>query len=243
MSKPEITVKMRVSVDSSQKQRYTEQEILAELTNDNIKIERRLMIRKSDGAVMGELLGTGKPSKVKVMVDYELGDWVPRNSIRIRRYHNFFEGWAENGFNIIGLNGDKILCDFQEKFVNDHVHHREEWIPYYQFYQTTEQHCNKYRLMPETSTLDIIANQIFFQFISWYGPVYKGNCTNMYRMIDDVIDDWNDFCNASNLEKHHRTHIVKILEQFSTELVDKMPRDLFKRIGTNKILYKRVKTK
>lgn len=55
MSKPQITLKMRVSTDSSQRQRYTALEIAEEFTNDNVKIERSLVIRKTDGAVMGEI--------------------------------------------------------------------------------------------------------------------------------------------------------------------------------------------
>jgi len=54
--KPQMTLKMRISVDSSQTQRYTEEEIMIEFTKDNIKIERKLVIRKTDGAVMGEIL-------------------------------------------------------------------------------------------------------------------------------------------------------------------------------------------
>ena len=54
--KPQMSLKMRISVDSSQKQRYTEDEIMTEFINDNIKIERKLVVRKTDGAVMGEIL-------------------------------------------------------------------------------------------------------------------------------------------------------------------------------------------
>lgn len=51
-----MLLNIRISVDSSQKQRYTEEEIILEFSNDNIKIERKLVIRKTDGAVMGEIL-------------------------------------------------------------------------------------------------------------------------------------------------------------------------------------------
>lgn len=54
--KPQMLLKMRISVDLSQQQRYTENEINLEFAKDNIKIERKLVIRKSDGAVMGEIL-------------------------------------------------------------------------------------------------------------------------------------------------------------------------------------------
>ena len=51
-----MILNVRISVDSSQKQRYTEDEIIFEFMNDNIKIERKLIVRKTDGAVMGEIL-------------------------------------------------------------------------------------------------------------------------------------------------------------------------------------------
>lgn len=54
--KPETILNMRISVDSSQKQRYSKADISLEFENDNITIERKLVIRKSDGAVMGEIL-------------------------------------------------------------------------------------------------------------------------------------------------------------------------------------------
>jgi len=54
--KPQMLLNMRISVDSSQKQRYSEEEINLEFANDNIKIERKLVVRKTDGAVMGEIL-------------------------------------------------------------------------------------------------------------------------------------------------------------------------------------------
>lgn len=46
----------RLSIDSAGKQRYSEDEINSEINNDNVKIEKRLLIRKSDGAVLGEIL-------------------------------------------------------------------------------------------------------------------------------------------------------------------------------------------
>ena len=51
MEKPQMILKMRISVDCTQKQRYTENEILTEFANHNVKIERTLVIRKNDGAV------------------------------------------------------------------------------------------------------------------------------------------------------------------------------------------------
>ena len=54
--KPSIMLKMRISVDISQKQRFTDEEISQEFNSDNIIILNKLIIRKSDGAVMGEIL-------------------------------------------------------------------------------------------------------------------------------------------------------------------------------------------
>lgn len=54
--KPRMSLNMRISVDSTQTQRYTEEEIKKEFANHNIKIDRTLVVRKSDGAVMGEIL-------------------------------------------------------------------------------------------------------------------------------------------------------------------------------------------
>jgi len=54
--KPQMVLKMRISVDSAQTQRYTEEEINLEFSKDNIKIEKTLVVRKTDGAVMGQIL-------------------------------------------------------------------------------------------------------------------------------------------------------------------------------------------
>lgn len=54
--KPKMVLNMRISVDICQRQRYTEAEINKEFSNDNVKIERKLVIRKNDGAVLGEII-------------------------------------------------------------------------------------------------------------------------------------------------------------------------------------------
>ena len=54
--KPKMTLNMRISIDSSHNKRYTAEEIEEEFNNDNILIERKLVIRKNDGAVLGEIL-------------------------------------------------------------------------------------------------------------------------------------------------------------------------------------------
>lgn len=51
-----MILNIRISTDSCQKQRYSEEEIMIEFSNDNIKIERTLVVRKTDGAVMGQIL-------------------------------------------------------------------------------------------------------------------------------------------------------------------------------------------
>ncbi len=60
--KPQMNFNVRVSTDSSQKQRYTEQEIKSFLKEGKVELSYSnpngscLMIRKGDGAVLGEIL-------------------------------------------------------------------------------------------------------------------------------------------------------------------------------------------
>lgn len=54
--KPQMSLNIRISVDCSQKQRFTDDEVKLEFVNDNITIERKLIIRKTDCAVIGEIL-------------------------------------------------------------------------------------------------------------------------------------------------------------------------------------------
>lgn len=58
--KPTIDLKMRVSIDSSHKQRFTEEQILTEIENHNVSFTRNLICRKTDGAVLGEILTSNK---------------------------------------------------------------------------------------------------------------------------------------------------------------------------------------
>ena len=58
--KPTMFLKLRISTDSCQNQRFSEDDFLKEFDDDNIKIDRRLIIRISDGAIMGEILTDGK---------------------------------------------------------------------------------------------------------------------------------------------------------------------------------------
>lgn len=57
--KPRMTFEFRISINSAHKQRYSEEEIKKEINSDNVKIERNLLVRKTDGAVMGEFLTRG----------------------------------------------------------------------------------------------------------------------------------------------------------------------------------------
>ena len=54
--KPKMTFNFRISIDDCHKQRYTENEIRTEIRNDNVVIQRGLLVRKGDGAVLGEIL-------------------------------------------------------------------------------------------------------------------------------------------------------------------------------------------
>lgn len=54
--KPTMYIKLRISTDTSWNQRFTEEEIMEDLLNNRINIHNSLLIRKKDGAVMGEIL-------------------------------------------------------------------------------------------------------------------------------------------------------------------------------------------
>jgi hypothetical protein len=60
--KPQMTLDFRISIDSSHKQRFTDEEIKEEIKNGNVKIEltsvgnKPLLIRKSDNKIIGEFL-------------------------------------------------------------------------------------------------------------------------------------------------------------------------------------------
>lgn len=53
---PQMIFNFRISIDSAYNQRFTKDEIENEIKNDNVKIERGLLIRKEDGKVIGEFL-------------------------------------------------------------------------------------------------------------------------------------------------------------------------------------------
>ena len=55
-NKPQMVFNFRISNDSSGSQRFTEEEIKNEIKNDNVKIEKGLLIRKADGKVIGQFL-------------------------------------------------------------------------------------------------------------------------------------------------------------------------------------------
>jgi len=56
--KPRMVLNMRISTDSAQNQRFSETEVLNEFANHNVKLVRTLVVRESDGAVLGEILTT-----------------------------------------------------------------------------------------------------------------------------------------------------------------------------------------
>lgn len=56
MKKPTMIFDFRLSTDSSGKQRYSEEQIKTEISNDNVTVSKRLLISKRDGAVLGEFL-------------------------------------------------------------------------------------------------------------------------------------------------------------------------------------------
>jgi hypothetical protein len=53
--KPTMNLELRLSTETSGNEpRFTEEEIKEEFANDNVKIERTLLIRKSDNKIIGQ---------------------------------------------------------------------------------------------------------------------------------------------------------------------------------------------
>jgi len=86
--KPTITLKMRVSVDSIQNQRFSKNEIIQAFNSDNVSIQKNLVIRKSDGAVMGEIM------RDDIKEHLEFAEWLD-----IKCYRDGEHEWKYNGDN------------------------------------------------------------------------------------------------------------------------------------------------
>lgn len=61
MEKPKMLLELRISIDEAQRQRFTENEVMKEMRNNNVEISNpnkktSLLLRKSDGKVIGEFL-------------------------------------------------------------------------------------------------------------------------------------------------------------------------------------------
>lgn len=58
MKKPTIIFEFRISIDSSGKQRYSEEQIKEEIksSNGNVVFSKGLLVRSKDGSVLGEFL-------------------------------------------------------------------------------------------------------------------------------------------------------------------------------------------
>lgn len=54
--KPQMLFKMKISINPLTGVEFTEEEINLEFANDNIKIEEKKVIRKSDDVIIGEVL-------------------------------------------------------------------------------------------------------------------------------------------------------------------------------------------
>ena len=55
-SNPTMTFNFRISIDETHKQRFTEEEVMTEIKNNNVIIQNRLLVRKRDGKIIGEIL-------------------------------------------------------------------------------------------------------------------------------------------------------------------------------------------
>lgn len=78
---------VRISIDSAGTQRYTEEDIYKELSNDNIKIDRKLLIRKHDGAVMGEILIDNSKTEKEILTK-KIADWDELAKDNVNNKHN-----------------------------------------------------------------------------------------------------------------------------------------------------------
>ena len=98
-----MIVAFRISVDECQKQRFTEEQIYTEFENDNVKIKRKLLIRKSDGAVMGEVLKKKNYSREEV----------------IKKIHDVLEATGEKiGAKMMGIGTEHAYIEFKGKDLN-----------------------------------------------------------------------------------------------------------------------------
>lgn len=181
---------------------------------------------------------------IQLLTGKKLGDSFGHNFAYHKGYRNDFEGYVENPGVIQGIDqaGNYLNLKFftgGSLFPNNN---RDEKIAYEYINQSTKDYCEKYRLCTDKEfILKIISEQMFQHFISWYGPKYTKNCTNMYRMVEDVIDDWNCFIIQSKALKKHSRYIVQIFQEFSPKFYEEMPDYMKERIGTHKLEYRKLK--
>jgi len=98
MKKPKMILNMRISIDSAHKQRFTEDEVLKEFSNHNIRIDRTLVIRKHDGAVLGEILTDVQKEEIIIITKKEL-----------QTFHNDVSGnqtgWSDSSYRLVKFLG------------------------------------------------------------------------------------------------------------------------------------------
>lgn len=180
---------------------------------------------------------------IQLYTSKKLGDTFNMGFAYHKMYRNDFEGYVDNPGIIEGIDikGNLMLKFYTggELFPNNT---RLEYIHYKYINQTTEDYSKKYQLCSDKLfILKIIAEQMFQHFISWYGPRYTEDCTNMYRMVEDVIDDWNCFIIKSKVKKIHTKFIVNIFKDFSPIFYEEMSERMKNRIGTDRLDYKKFK--
>jgi hypothetical protein len=180
---------------------------------------------------------------IQLLTGKKLGEKFGYNFAYHKRYRNDFEGDVENPGVIQGIDSDGQMLSLKfytggSLFPNNT---RDAKVSYKYINQTTQNYCDKYRLCTDKEfILTVISEQMFQHFIAWYGPAYRGNCTNMYRIVENVIDDWNVFVIKSKLPKKHRLHIVKIFKKFGEKFYDEMPESMKQRIGTEQLEYRKL---
>lgn len=181
---------------------------------------------------------------IQLLTGKKIGDSFNSGFAYAKGYRNDFEGYVYNPGYIEGINkdGNFLKLRFLTGGSLFPQLDREEEISYKYINQSIDDYCKKYRLcIDKRFILRIIGEQMFQHFIAWYGPSFRpeGNNTNMYRMVEDVIDRWNLFITKGEVSKAHSTYIVEIFNKFSPVFWAEMPANMKKRIGTSKLMYMR----
>lgn len=85
MRKSQMTLNIRISSDSTGNQKYTKDDIIFEIINENINFVKQLLVRKTDGVIMGEVIITNNYICAECGLAF-LSD-VQKSENRISTYH------------------------------------------------------------------------------------------------------------------------------------------------------------